>query len=720
MNINKILLSAQNFYKNNDLKNAKKLCETILKSNKNHLSTIDLLVDINIKYENFKEALRLINKAIELNNKNYLIYFKKSFILFRINNYDQALQNLNQAINLNPAYKEAYNFKAIILSNMNKVNNAIENWTKAINIDNDYAEGYFNLANFYNLRNNFKLSLENYNKALQVNNKYFSALVNRADLYLKYEMYKLALTDYNNLIKTNPNIQSFHYNKAICLDFLNNKKDAILSLNVCINIDPQFAPSFFLRSMIFRKQKKYKEALFDLEKAYSLNKESYFLSSLIILKSILCDWDNIENYQNELINSLKNTEKVTSPIFIQHFFDSPELEKKAANAYNKNFKIIDRKKINYKNKKIRLGYYSADFRNHATTHLIARLFELHDKNNFEIFAFSFCPRNEKDLTQKRIINSCNKFIDVHKKTDWEIIQISKEFKIDIALDLMGFVNNNRYNIFTKGCAPIQINYLGYPGTCGPNVMDYIIGDNTLITKKNENFFSEKIIFLPDTYQPNDDKKIISKKKITKKDFNLPEDKFIFCSFNRSYKITSKMFNIWIDILKNKKNSILWLFADNNLTKINLKKEFTKLGLDPKLLVFADPVNHSEHLARHSMADLFMDTFPYTGHTTVSDALWTGLPLVTKMGNSFASRVSASLLNALNVGELITKTDEEYKKLIIDLSNNQHKLLKIKDKIISNISTEPLFNSKLYTKNIEKAYKTTYENYFKNKKINIKI
>ena len=181
-----------------------------------------------------------------------------------------------------------------------------------------------------------------------------------------------------------------------------------------------------------------------------------------------------------------------------------------------------------------------------------------------------------------------------------------------------------------------------------------------------------------------------------------------------------MFRIWVDILKNKKNSILWLFADNNLTKINLKNEFSKFGLDPELLVFADPINHSEHLARHSMADLFVDTFPYTGHTTVSDALWTGLPLVTKIGNSFASRVSASLLNALNVGELITKTDEEYKKLIIDLSNNQHKLLKIKNKIINNISTEPLFNSKLYTENIEKAYKTTYENYFKNKKINIKV
>jgi len=241
-----------------------------------------------------------------------------------------------------------------------------------------------------------------------------------------------------------------------------------------------------------------------------------------------------------------------------------------------------------------------------------------------------------------------------------------------------------------------------------------------INIKSENYiealkFLEKIIFLPTTYQPND-----NKKEISKKDFDLPDDKFIFCSFNRSYKITSKILDIWTDVLNYKKNSILWLFADNNLTKTNLKSEFANLGINADRIIFANPTDHPEHLARHKFADLFIDTFPYTGHTTVSDALWTGLPVVTKIGNSFASRVSASLLKALDLSELIAKTDEEYKKMILELSSDQTKLLKIKEKISKNIFKKALFDSKLYTENLEKAYNAIYENYSKNKKNDIQI
>ena len=720
MNIKKNLLSAQAFYKKNDLESAKKVCMSLLKSNKGDLRVIDLLIDISIKSENFGEALKFLDQAIDIDHKNYLFYFKKSFTLFRLNKHEQALNNLDKSINLKFDFKEAYNLKAIIFSNINRDNHAIKNWLKAISINKNYTEAYFNLANFYNSKNNFELSLKNYNKTLEINNNYFLALANRADLYLKFQLYKSALTDYNTLIEKYPKLPKLHYSKASTLDFMGKKKEAIFSLNICINLEPKFAMAYFLKGIISWTLKLHKEALVNLEKGYSLNKDSYFLNPLIVLKSTLCDWKNIQYYQNELISSINKNQKTKFPIFIQHFIDSPELEQKASILYNKNFKFLKKPILKNKNKKIRLGYYSADFREHATSHLIARVFELHNKKNFEIIAFSFCPLNNNDVAQKRIVNSCDKFIDVHNKTDKEISLISKGLKIDIALDLMGLANNNRYNIFSLGCAPIQVNYLGYPGTCGSDFIDYIIADKTLITNENKKFFSEKIIFLPKTYQPNDNKKEISKKEISKKEFGLPEDKFIFCVFNRSYKITSKMLSIWAHILNSKKNSIIWLFADNDLTKINLKKEFNALGINAGRIIFANPTNHSNHLARHKFANLFIDTFPYTGHTTVSDALWTGLPVVTKMGNSFASRVSASLLNALNVSELVTKTDEEYKKMIIELSNDHNKLLKIREKISKNIFKEALFDSNLYTKNLEKTYQIIYENYFANKKIDIQI
>ena len=712
MAIKKNFSSAEYFYNNNDLVNAEKICKSILIENNSNLDAINLLAQINIKHDKFDEALKYINLSINEDNNNYKSYFKKSLILQSLKKSEEALQSLEKAISLNDEIPEIFNLKAIIHENLNEDKKAIENWNKAISIKEDYAEAYFNIANYYNFNENFELSLDNYNKALQINKTYFLALINRADLYLKNQKYELALLDYNIIIGQNPKISRMHYNKGSVLNYLGQKKAAIQSLNNAIDLKPKFARAFFLRGIIAWQLKLYEQALYDLEKAYSLKKESYFLNSLIILKTVLCDWKNIEQFQKELIDSIKQQKKTEFPIFTQNFIDMPEIEQKASSAFNKNFRISSRPIINKKKKKIRLGYYSADFRNHATSNLIARIFELHNKEDFEVIAFSFCSLDKKDLTQKRIINACSKFIDVEKKTDEEISKLSKELEIDIALDLMGFVNNNRYNIFAKGCAPIQINYLGYPGTCGPNVMDYIIADNTLITKDNEKFISEKIINLPNSYQPNDDKKEITKKEITKKDFNLPENKFIFCSFNRSYKITSIILKIWCDILKEKENSVIWLFADNEITKTNLKNEVSKLGINPDRLIFADPTTHSDHLARHRLADLFIDTYPVPGHTTTSDALWAGLPVVTKIGNSFCSRVSASILNALDLNELITKDDDEYKKLIIKLSNDQNKLLKIKEKINKNIATKPLFNSKLYTENLEKAYHKVYDDYFK--------
>ena len=712
MAIKKNFSSAEYFYNNNDLGNAKKVCESILTENNKNLDAINLITNINIKQEELDEAIKYIDIAINIDSDNFKHYFKKSLVLQRLKKSSEALESIDRAIVLNKKNPEIFNLKAIIHENLSEDKKALENWDKAIELKENYAEAYFNIANYYNFNDNYEKSLDNYNKALKINKKYFLALINRADLYLKHQKYEFALLDYNLIIERDPKITRMHYNKASVLNFLGQKKAAIESLNNAIDLKPKFARAFFLRGIIAWQLKLYKQALFDLEKAYSLKKESYFLNSLIILKSILCNWENIEVYHKELINFVKTEKKTEFPIFIQSFIDSPELEQKASFAFNNNFRVFDKPILKNKNKKIRLGYYSADFRNHATSNLIARIFELHNKEDFEVIAFSFCSLDKKDLTQKRIINACSKFIDVEKKTDEEISKLSKELEIDIALDLMGFVNNNRYNIFAKGCAPIQINYLGYPGTCGPNVMDYIIADNTLITKDNEKFISEKIITLPNSYQPNDNTKEITKKEITKKDFNLPENKFIFCSFNRSYKITSIILKIWCDILKEKENSVIWLFADNEITKTNLKNEVSKFKINPDRLIFADPTNHSDHLARHRLADLFIDTYPVPGHTTTSDALWAGLPVVTKIGNSFCSRVSASILNALDLNELITKDDDEYKKLIIKLSNDKNKLLKIKEKINKNIATKPLFNSRLYTENLEKAYHKVYDDYFK--------
>ena len=364
---------------------------------------------------------------------------------------------------------------------------------------------------------------------------------------------------------------------------------------------------------------------------------------------------------------------------------------------------------NKTNKKIRIGYYSADFREHAMSYLLVNLFEQHDKSKFELIAFSF-GSEKNDEIKNRISNSFDKFVDVNSKSDKEIYKLSKDFKIDIAVDLMGFTQNSRFNIFIQRCAPIQVNYLGYPGTSGANCIDYLIADKILIPKENQKYFSEKIVYMPDSYQVNDSKRKISDKVFTKKELNLPEDGFVFCCFNQSYKITPYVYDIWMKLLKRVDGSVLWLIKDSDIGSHNLKKEAQKRGVEPDRIIFAEKMSNSEHLARHRLADLFIDTFPYTAHTTCSDALWSGLPVITKMGESFVSRVSASLLTAIGLPELITKTEKDYEELTFKIARDKSLLNEIKKKLNKNRAIKPLFNTKLFTKNIESAFQIMHERY----------
>jgi protein O-GlcNAc transferase len=312
----------------------------------------------------------------------------------------------------------------------------------------------------------------------------------------------------------------------------------------------------------------------------------------------------------------------------------------------------------------------------------------------------------------RLIRSFDKFIDVRNMSDVEIIRLTRELEIDIAVDLTGFTYGSRFNIFSQRVAPIQIGYLGYPGTTGSKFMDYIIADKILINNQAKNYFSEKIIFMPNSYQVNDRRRIIADKKFSRPELGLPDNSFVFTCFNNSYKILPDVFGIWMEILKKTHNSILWLFKSNELAMQNLKLESMKRGVEPNRIIFADRVNLADHLARHAQADLFLDTFPYNAHTTASDALWAGLPLLTRMGQSFASRVTGSLLTAIDLPELITTSLEEYEALAIELATDPKKLADLKNKLAKNRLTTPLFDTPLFTRKLEEAYIQIYERYQK--------
>tara|TARA_Y100000746_G_C15421937_1_gene414780 strand:- start:354 stop:1379 length:1026 start_codon:yes stop_codon:yes gene_type:complete len=327
-----------------------------------------------------------------------------------------------------------------------------------------------------------------------------------------------------------------------------------------------------------------------------------------------------------------------------------------------------------------------------------RVFELHDKNSFEIYIYSY--GKFQDEVTENLKKNVYKFRDVNLLTDSEIALKARNDKLDAAIDLKGFTRESRSSIFAHRVARIQISYLGYPGSMGTEFIDYLIADRTLIPRKYEKFYSEKIIYMPNSYQCNDDSKIISDIKLKRKDFDLPEKSVIFTCFNAAFKITEVEFDIWMKILREIKNSHLWLLSSNLLMEKNLKKEAEKRGVDQKRLTFAKKISLDQHLARHSLGNIFLDTFNYNAHTTASDALWAGMPLITLAGKSFSSRVSSSLLESIGLEELICSSAQEYFDKAIDLGKDPRKLALLKQKLIKNKFSYPLFDSHLFTKNFE--------------------
>jgi predicted O-linked N-acetylglucosamine transferase (SPINDLY family) len=330
------------------------------------------------------------------------------------------------------------------------------------------------------------------------------------------------------------------------------------------------------------------------------------------------------------------------------------------------------------------------------------MFECHDKSRFEVTAVSIGANDGSDM-RRRLENSFKHFIDASKLGDDEIASLIAKAQIDILVDMNGFTHGCRTGIFARRPSPVQVNYLGYPGTMGADYIDYVIADRVLVPPAHQAFYAEKLIYMPDCYQANDAKRLISQKPMTRAEFGLPEAAIVFCCFNNNHKIMPDVFESWTRILGRVDNSVLWLFEDNASVVVNLKKEAAARGIDPVRIIFAQRMTPSEHLARHRLADLFLDTLPYNAHTTASDSLWAGVPVVTCIGETFAGRVAASILKAVGLPELVVETSQAYEDLAIELATNREKLSGLRKKLADNLSTTPLFDTRRYTRNIESAY-----------------
>jgi protein O-GlcNAc transferase len=659
-----------------------------------------------------EEALASYDRAIALHPDYVEAYYNRGVALQDLKRLDEALASYDRAIALHPDSAEAYYNRGKSLKDLNRLDEALASYDRAIALNPDSAEAYSNRGNVLQDLKRFDEALASHDRAIALNPDYAEAYSNRGVALQDLKRLDEALASYDRAIALNPDYAEAYSNRGNILQDLKRLDEALASYDRAIALNPDFAEAYSNRGNALKDLKRLDEALASYDRAIALKPGiDFILGESLHTKMHLCMWDNFDNCLKILTDKINNGENVSNSFPILALIDDPNIQRKTSEIYiNKKSpqsNILPKIHRYHGHEKIRVGYFSADFHNHATMYLMAELFECHDRDKFELIAFSFGPDNQDEWRQ-RILLCFDDFVDVRSRSDRDIALLSRNMEIDIAVDLKGFTGDNRSNIFAEGSAPIQVNYLGYPGTTGATFMDYIIADRTLIPEYYQRYYSEKVVYLPNSYQVNTSKRKISNISLKRHDFGLPNTGFVFSCFNNNYKITPYTFSGWMKILEAVEGSVLWLFESNKSAVKNLKNEAKKSGINEDRLIFSKHITVEEHLNRIQLADLFLDTLPCNAHTTTSDALRMKLPVLTCMGNSFASRVSASLLNAVNLPELITTTQEQYESLAIQLALHPEKLKTIKDKLISNLSTTPLYDAPLFTRHLESAYLTMYE------------
>jgi predicted O-linked N-acetylglucosamine transferase (SPINDLY family) len=627
---------------------------------------------------------------------------------------EDAASAFKRVSELNPTYAEAYNNMGVALQKQGKVDEAIAAYNKALSLKPDYAEAYNNMGNALKEQGKLDEAITAYNKALSSKPDYANAYINLGNALQAQGKLDEAITVYNKALSLKPDYAEAYNNMGNALQAQGKLDEAITAYSKAVSLKPDYAEAYNNMGVTLQKQGKLDEAITAYNKALSL-KPDYAVARAQCLYQLahICDWSSIEA-DKSYVKELGIIGKSVPPFAVLTLEDAPERHRLRSELFVRE-KFLQKPlpataKPSQKPECLRIGYFSADFHNHATMYLMTQIFALHDKSRFELFAYSYGPDRQDEMRTK-LVRAVDVFHDVREMNDLQIVDLARTEKLDIAIDLKGFTQNERLGPFAYGLAPVQISYLGYPGTLGADFIDYIVADAVVIPDDKRPHYSEQIIYLPNTYQPTDNTRIISDKIITRGDMGLPSDGFVFCCFNNNYKISLKEFDIWMRLLGKVESSVLWLLKSNNWAEQNLKREAEARGISSERLVFAERVPQAEHLARQKLADLFLDTFNVNAHTTTSDALWAGLPVVTKLGEGFAARVAGSLLTAIGLPELITQSEEAYEALALALATDPNELAKIKSKLEANRLTQPLFDSAMYTRHLETGYQMAYDRYF---------
>jgi predicted O-linked N-acetylglucosamine transferase (SPINDLY family) len=655
-----------------------------------------------------EEALACYEKAGALMPQRGEVWYNRGVALQDLGRMAEALDAYEQAVQLSPEFADAWNNRGVLLRKTGRRDEALASFDRALFLDPKHIQSLNNKGALLTDLRRFEEALAVYDRALGAAPDQAVGWYNRGialhDLGRDVE----ALASYEQAVTLDPGSADSWNNRGNLLRHAGRLEEAMSSFQRALDIDPRHAETLANAGAGMQSQKRFAEAGREFRKLEMVAPDhKYLLSGIAVSAMALCDWTALERIDMRLRAEVMRGRAIVPPFTLLGLSDDAALHQAGAVHYLADFVgtvPASPRPAPHRHDRIRLAYVSSDFHAHATARLMADLFERHDRNKFEVIAISFSPDEQSDI-RARLVKSFDQFHDVRKMSDEDAANLMRRLEIDIAVDLKGYTEDARLGIFARRPAPVQVSYLGYPGTTGAEFMDYVLADPVVLPMDRQQFYSEKIVQLPDCYQSNDPGRAIGRVP-TRQEAGLPADAFIFSCFNNHWKITRPVFESWMRILEAVPGSVLWLLDDS--ANANLVREAKAHGIAPERLIFAPKISHDEHLGRLSLADLVLDTLPYNAHTTASDALWSGVPLVTCEGQAFAGRVAASLLAAAGLPELIAQDLAGYEKLVLDLAGDPGKHKALKQKLAKNRSAKPLFDGARFCRHIEAAFTTMAE------------
>ena len=661
----------------------------------------------------FTDALACFEKSLGLQPGNAVALKNRGIALRGLRRPDEAMASLRSAAQRAPNDAEIHLEVANVLVDLGRPAEALARYDRALALAPNDAKAHHNRGFAGYLCGKLERAAADVRRALELSPRFARAHSTLGVVLKDLGRARQAVECHARAVEIEPDNAQFHNNLGVALDAIGRREEAIASYDRALALAPDYAEAWENRGAALDDLKLYARALGDYERAAALAPGlPHNLGHRVHIKMHLCDWQGLDDLIGELRAALAAGEPASVPFALLSLPVALELQRACARMYASH--LLRRAPAakwdggRYRHERIRVGYFSASFHNHPVAYLVAPLVENHDRARFEVIAFSLGP-DTGDPTRERLERAFDRFEDMHGLGEAEIVERARALELDIAIDLMGFTEDARITaLFARRPAPVQAQYLGYAGTMGTACIDYVLADAIVVPEEHLPLYDEKVAYLPGSYQVNDAARPIASSSASRLALGLPAGGFVFCCFCNPAKITPQAFDVWMRLLGKVPDSVLWLVQAGEAAPANLRAEARRRGIAAERLVFAPRVPLDEHLARAREADLFLDTFPYNGHATTSDTLLAGVPVVTLLGTTFAGRVSASLLHAVGLPELIADTLEEYEAIALGLASDRAALRAVREKLCRNRATHPLFDAPRFVRNLEAVYERMVE------------